>query len=283
MKWRKIEEKVFNVLIRIATVLIIGSLFVILLTILWKGLPAMTLDMITKTPSGGFYLGKEGGVLNAIVGSLYLGVGASLFALILSIPVVVYMNIYANPNSRFVQYIRVSLDILYGIPSIVYGAFGFIIMLFFGLKVSLLAGIITVGLLVLPIMARTMDEVIRTIPKELNDASYSLGATKWETSMKVILRQAFPGILTAILLGFGRAIGDAASVIFTTGFTDNVPTTIFQPAATLPLAIFFQLGSPIEEVVNRAYASALILTVLILIISISSRLLTRRFKKNVIN
>lgn len=282
MFWRKLEERIFNILIRIATVIIIGSLFVIVLTILVKGLPAMSWDMISKSPSGGFYLGKEGGVLNAIVGSLYLGFGASLFALMLSIPVVVYMNIYAPANSKFAQFIRTSLDILYGIPSIVYGAFGFIIMIYLGLKVSLLAGIITVGLLVLPIMARTMDEVIRTIPKELGDASLSLGATKWETAMKVILRQAFPGILTAMLLGFGRAIGDAASVIFTTGFTDNVPTTILQPAATLPLAIFFQLGSPIPEVVDRAYASALILTILILIISISSRLLSRRFNKNVI-
>ncbi|MGB3074437.1 MAG: phosphate ABC transporter permease PstA [Chitinophagales bacterium] len=282
MFWRKLEERFFNILIRIATIIIIGSLFFIVLTILVKGLPAMSWDMVSKSPSGGFYLGKEGGVLNAIVGSLYLGFGASIFALFLSIPVVLYMNIYAPAHSRFAQFIRTSLDILYGIPSIVYGAFGFIIMIYFGLKVSLLAGIITVGLLVLPIMARTMDEVIRTIPKELGDASLSLGATKWETATKVILRQAFPGILTAMLLGFGRAIGDAASVIFTTGFTDNVPTTILQPAATLPLAIFFQLGSPIAEVVNRAYASALILTIMILLISISSRLLSRRFNKNVI-
>jgi phosphate transport system permease protein len=171
---------------------------------------------------------------------------------------------------------------LYGIPSIVYGAFGFVLMLTLGLKVSLLAGIITIGLLVLPIMARTMDEIIRTIPRELYDASYSLGATKWETSIKVIVRQALPGILTATLLGFGRAIGDAASVIFTTGFTDNIPTSILQPAATLPLAIFFQLGSPIVEVQERAYAAALILTVVILCISLSSRMLTKRYRKNVI-
>lgn len=282
MFWRNFEERLFNILIRLATIIIIGSLFVIVLAILVKGLPAMSWDMISKSPSGGFYLGKEGGVLNAIVGSLYLGFGASLFSMLLSIPVVIYMNVYAPANSRFAQYIRTSLDILYGIPSIVYGAFGFIIMIYFGLKVSLLAGIITVGLLVLPIMARTMDEVIRTIPKELGDASLSLGATKWETAIKVILRQASPGILTAMLLGFGRAIGDAASVIFTTGFTDNVPTSILQPAATLPLAIFFQLGSPISEVVDRAYASALILTVMILIISISSRMLSKRFNKNVI-
>ncbi|MBP9883763.1 MAG: phosphate ABC transporter permease PstA [Chitinophagales bacterium] len=282
MFWRKFEERLFNFLIRLATVIIIGCLFVIVLTIVVKGLPAMSWDMISKSPSGGFYLGKEGGVLNAIVGSLYLGIGASLFALLLSIPVVVYMNVYAPAHSKFAQYIRISLDILYGIPSIVYGAFGFLIMIYLGLKVSLLAGIVTVGLLVLPIMARTMDEVIRTIPKELTEASLSLGATKWETAMKVLLRQAFPGILTAILLGFGRAIGDAASVIFTTGFTDNVPESILQPAATLPLAIFFQLGSPIQEVVNRAYASALILTIMILVISISSRLLSRRFNKNII-
>lgn len=282
MFWRNFEERLFNILIRLATIIIIGSLFVIVLSILVKGLPAMSWDMISKSPSGGFYLGKEGGVLNAIVGSLYLGFGASIFSMLLSIPVVVYMNVYAPANSRFAQYIRTSLDILYGIPSIVYGAFGFIIMIYFGLKVSLLAGIVTVGLLVLPIMARTMDEVIRTIPKELGDASLSLGATKWETAVKVILRQASPGILTAMLLGFGRAIGDAASVIFTTGFTDNVPTSILQPAATLPLAIFFQLGSPISEVVDRAYASALILTVMILIISISSRMLSKRFNKNVI-
>jgi phosphate transport system permease protein len=123
MKWRKTEERIFNLLIRFATVIIIGCLFVIVLTILWKGLPAMTWDMISKTPSGGFYLGKEGGVLNAIVGSLYLGLGASIFALLLSVPLVVYMNVYAPVYSKFAQFIRVSLDILYGITSIVYGAF----------------------------------------------------------------------------------------------------------------------------------------------------------------
>ena len=282
MFWRKFEERLFNLLIRVATLIIVGCLFIIVLTILVKGFPAMSWDMVSRIPSGGFYLGKEGGVLNAIIGSLYLGLGASIFSLVLSIPIVVYINIYSRSTSRFAQFIRISLDILYGIPSIVDGAFGFVLMIAFGLKVSLLAGIITVGLLVLPIMARTMDEVIRTIPKELGDASLSLGATKWETAMKVIMRQAFPGVLTAILLGFGRAVGDAASVIFTTGFTDNIPTSVLQPAATLPLAIFFQLGSPIKEVVDRAYASSLILTVIILIISISSRLLFKRFNKNVI-
>lgn len=269
-------------MMRLAALIIFGSLIAISATILIHGIPAMNLDMITKTPSGGFFLGKEGGILNAIVGSFYLAIGSTLFAMIICIPTVIYINIYAPKNSKIVNYTRLSLDVLYGIPSIVFGAFGFVLMLFIGMKVSLLAGMITVGLLIVPIIARTMDEVIRQVPNELKEATYSLGATKWETATKVILKQSLPGLATAALLGFGRAIGDAASVMFTTGFTDNIPHSIHDPAATLPLAIFFQLSSPIAEVRERAYAAALILTVIIFAISLLSRVLIKKFSKNTI-
>ncbi|HNA57178.1 MAG TPA: phosphate ABC transporter permease PstA [Chitinophagales bacterium] len=280
MKKRKIEELIFNIIMRVSAFIIFGSLIAISATILIKGVPAMNLDMITKTPSGGFFLGKEGGILNAIIGSFYLSVGATIFALMICIPVVIYINVYASENSKIVHYTRLSLDILYGIPSIVFGAFGFVLMLFLGMHVSLLAGMITVGLLIIPIIARTMDEVMRQVPVELKEASYSLGATKWETASKVLLKQALPGLATASLLGLGRAIGDAASVMFTTGFTDNIPHSLQDPAATLPLAIFFQLSSPIAEVRDRAYAAALILTVIIFAISLISRILIKRFSKN---
>ncbi|HMX03875.1 MAG TPA: phosphate ABC transporter permease PstA [Chitinophagales bacterium] len=280
MKKRKIEELIFSIIMRVSAFIIFGSLIAISATILIKGVPAMNLDMITKTPSGGFFLGKEGGILNAIIGSFYLSVGATIFALMICIPVVIYINVYASENSKIVHYTRLSLDILYGIPSIVFGAFGFVLMLFLGMHVSLLAGMITVGLLIIPIIARTMDEVMRQVPVELKEASYSLGATKWETASKVLLKQALPGLATASLLGLGRAIGDAASVMFTTGFTDNIPHSLQDPAATLPLAIFFQLSSPIAEVRDRAYAAALILTVIIFAISLISRILIKRFSKN---
>ncbi|MBK7036596.1 MAG: phosphate ABC transporter permease PstA [Chitinophagales bacterium] len=282
MNKRKIEEKFFNVLMRVAAFIIFGSLIAISATILIKGIPSMNLDMITKTPEGGFYLGKEGGILNAIVGSFYLAIGATIFALIISVPTVIYINVYAPKKSKLVNFTRLALDVLYGIPSIVFGAFGFVLMLLIGMHVSLLAGIITVGLLIVPIVARTMDEVIRQVPNDLKEAAFSLGATKWETSIKVILKQALPGLATASLLGFGRAIGDAASVMFTTGFTDNIPHSINDPAATLPLAIFFQLSSPIAEVRDRAYAAALILTIIIFGISLLSRLLIKKFSKNTI-
>lgn len=276
---RKAEELFFKILMIVASVLIVGSFFLIVGTILIKGLPALSLDLITKTPGGGFYMGKEGGVLNAIVGSLYIALGSSGLALILSLPIVLYINVYLKRSSKLGSIARLSSDVLFGIPSIVYGAFGFTVMIYFGLKTSLLGGILTVTLLVLPIMIRTMDEVIRTIPKELLDASYSLGSTRLEAS-KILIRQSIPGIFTAILLSFGRGIGDVASVMFTAGFSDNIPTSIDSPAPTLPLAIFFQLGSPVDEVQARAYASALVLTIIVLLISIGARTLSKRFSKN---
>jgi phosphate transport system permease protein len=282
MDRRTIEESVFHGLMIAATLLILLSLVLILATIVIKGLPAMSLSMIIKTPKGGYYLGKEGGILNAIVGSLYLAGGATLLAILISLPVVLYLNVYAKKDSRLVMFTRFSFDVLWGVPSIVYGAFGFTIMLFFGLRASLLGGIITVALLILPIMCRAIDEVMRMIPEELLHASYALGATRFETAVKVVVRQTLPGILTGILIAFGRGIGDAASVIFTAGFTDYIPYSLFRPAATLPLAIFFQLGTPFPEVQERAYASALILTVMILIISMLSRIFTKKFTKHIV-
>jgi len=168
---------------------------------------------------------------------------------------------------------------LFGVPSIVYGAFGFTIMIFFGLRTSLLGGIIVITLLIIPIFIRTMDEATRNFPRDILDASFALGATRLET-LKVVLRQIAPGIATATLLSVGRAIGDAASVMFTAGYTDSIPTSLSQPAATLPLAVFFQLQSPIPEVVDRAYAAALVLTVIVLALSITGRFITNRFSKN---
>jgi len=279
---RKVKEGIFRVLMAVSMLIVVGCLVLIIGTIVWKGLPAMNLSMITQTPKGGYYLGREGGILNAIIGSLYLASGATVLAILFSLPVVLYINVYAKRNSRLASLTRFSLDVLWGIPSIVYGAFGFIIMIFFGLRSSLLAGILAVGLLEFPIMSRAADEVIRLVPRELLEASYSLGATRLETALKVVIRQCLPGLLTAVLIAFGRGIGDAASVLFTAGFTDRIPTSLLQPAATLPLAIFFQLGTPFPEVQQRAYASAVILTVLILVISLLARGLGKRYTRHII-
>ena len=279
---RKLEEAVFRLFMAASLVVVVGCLALIVGTIIWKGLPALNFSMITQTPKGGYYLGREGGILNAIVGSLYLASGATVLAILFSLPVVLYINVYAEKNSRLASLTRFSFDVLWGIPSIVYGAFGFILMVFLGLRASLLAGIFAVALIEFPIMSRAADEVIRMVPAELLDASYSLGATRLETAVKVVVRQCLPGLMTAVLIAFGRGIGDAASVLFTAGFTDRLPTSLLQPAATLPLAIFFQLGTPFPEVQQRAYASAAVLTILILVISLLARGLSKRYTRHVV-
>ena len=284
LRRRHLEESIFRGLMISAFLFVMLGIGVILVTVIVKGLPALTWDMISQTPKGGFYLGKEGGVLNAIVGSLYLAGGGTLLALVVSMPIVLYLAIYARGvnGSRWTSIVRLALDVLWGIPSIVYGAFGFVIMLAIGMRSSLLAGILVLALLELPIMVRAMDEVIRIMPIELKEASYALGATRLETALKVVVRQTLPGILTAILLAFGRGIGDAASVLFVAGYTDQMPTSLLRPVASLPLAIFFQLGTAFPEVQQRAYASALILTIIVLIISLGSRWLARRLSRNVV-
>jgi phosphate transport system permease protein len=282
MRRRRLEEKFFKALMAVSVAAVVGCLLLILGTIIWKGLPALNLSMITRTPKGGYYLGKEGGILNAIVGSVYLASGATILAILFSLPVALFINVYTRKGSHVSSLTRFSFDVLWGIPSIVYGAFGFILMMFFGLRASLLAGIVTVALLEFPIMSRAADEVIRLVPQELIEASDSLGATRLQTALKVVVRQCLPGLLTAILISFGRGIGDAASVLFTAGFTDRLPTSLSEPAATLPLAIFFQLGTPYPEVQQRAYASAAILTAVILLISLLARGLGKRYTRHIV-
>jgi len=278
---KRLEERIFLALMIASMVIVVGSLVLILATVVVKGLPALNLAMLTQAPQGGYYLGKEGGILNAITGSLALAGGATILSFFISLPVVLYLQLFAT-DARFVHLARLSLDVLWGVPSIVYGAFGFTLMLLLGLRASLLGGIIALALLELPILVRAMEEVMSMVPFELKESSYALGATRLETALRVVVRQTMPGLLTALLLAFGRGMGDAASVLFTAGYTDRLPSSLLRPVASLPLAVFFQLGTPFPKVQQRAYASALVLTVIVLIIGLSARLLTRRLTRHVI-
>ena len=275
------EESIFKGLMIASLGMVLTTLAGIIFIILVKGAPALTLSMLIETPKGGYYLGQGGGIANAIVGSLYLSLGAVVISFFLSLPAAFALQ-KEYANRRLASVTRLVLDILWGAPSIVYGAFGFVVMVYFGLRASLLGGIIVLTLLMLPIMVRSMEEVIRMIPAELKEISYALGTTKLETTLSIVLRQALPGIVTAVLLAFGRGIGDAASILFTAGYTDYIPRSLLDPVASLPLAVFFQIGTPVPEVQARAYASALILLVIVLAVCVLSRLLGRRFSRNIV-
>jgi phosphate transport system permease protein len=282
-RWAKrhIAEAIFKVLMFASFALVAGSLVIILWTILSKGLPAINWAMLSQASTGGDYLGREGGILNAILGSLIMAGIGTLFALIIGLPIALFMETYLR-KSPWTRYVRLALDILWGIPSIVYGAFCFLLMLAIGMRASLLGGIIALTLLELPILTRAMDEVIRMLPRDLEQAALGLGSTRFEVALHVVTRQMLPGIVTATLLAFGRGIGDAASVLFTAGYTDRLPTSILSPVASLPLAIYFQLSMPYPEVQKRAYAAALILTVIVLVVSLGSRWIAGQLGKNVI-
>jgi phosphate transport system permease protein len=281
LKLRKLEESFFKGLMVVSVSTILAVLIGIILVIAFRGASSLNLSMLIQTPKGGYYLGKEGGIANAIVGSLYLSLGATVLSFLLGLPIAFALQ-KEYTGRRLSNITRLALDILWGTPSIVYGAFGFVVMVYFGLRASLLGGIIALTLLMLPIMTRSIEEVIRMIPLELKETSYSLGTTRIETTLKVVFRQALPGITTGILLAFGRGIGDAASILFTAGYTDYIPRSLFDPVASLPLAVFFQVATPIPEVQQRAYASALILLVIVLFVSIFSRLLSRRFSRHIV-
>ena len=278
---RHITEAIVKGCMRISFGLVAGSLALILWTIISQGFPSLSWEMISQPPKGGFYLGGGGGILNAILGSLYMAGAGTVIALILGLPIALYLETYLG-DSEWGRYVRLSLDVLWGIPSIVYGVFGFTLMLAIGLRASMLGGIIVLALLELPILTRAMDEVIRMMPQDLNQAALALGSTRFEIAVRVVTRQMLPGIITAILLAFGRGIGDAASVLFTAGYTDRMPNSLLTPVASLPLAIFFQLSTPFAAVRQRAYAAALILTVIVLAVSLGSRWISSRLSKYIV-
>ena len=273
------KEKIAKLFMQASGITITGSLFFIVGTILYKGVPYLSWEMISQVPQGGFYIGKGGGILNAILGSLYLAICSTTLATIIGIPISIYLHNYIKSGSFIERSCKLLFDVLFGIPSIVYGAIAFSIMVWMGIRASLLGGIITITLLTIPIVVRTIDELLKTIPGDLKHVTLALGATRWEVA-KILLKYIKPGIYTAILLAFGRAIGDVAGVLLTTGFSDNLPKYMDEPAATLPLAIFFQLSSPIPAVQGRAYASALVLTFIILIIVICTHLLASKQQKH---
>ncbi|MDX2247784.1 MAG: ABC transporter permease subunit [Bacteroidia bacterium] len=275
-----LEEKIAKTVLALFTLMIVIVLFSIIGGIFIKGLPALTWEMITQVPKGGYYFGKEGGILNAIVGSVYLAIGASLITCVISIPVALFIHTYLFSFPDWQKRIRLWLDVLWGVPPIVYGAFGFNLMLFMGWPTSLLAAIITVSLLISPVMIRAMDESLQQIPHGMFESALSLGFFKGEIGFKFLLRQTLPGVATAFLLALGKGIGDTASVLFTAGYTDYIPESLSDPAATLPLAVFFQLSSPIPEVKSRAYAAAVVLTIIVLVISLSSRFISNKLSKN---
>jgi phosphate transport system permease protein len=277
---RRAEEAVFKVLMVGSLCIVLGSLVLIFGLVIWNGATSLSIEMITQTPKPSPPgVPPGGGILNAIVGSIILCLPATGFASLIAIGIALYLQTdFLHP--KIADTVRFMLDVLWGIPSIIYGIFCLMIMIAIGMSSSILVGMIALTMLEIPIITRSMDEAIKLVPIGLKEGSYSLGSTKFETAWRVVRRQAFPGILAGILLGLGRGIGDAASILFTAGFSNRIPESLFDSTAALPTMIYNLYSSPLG--LQKAFAAAFILLMIVLIVSVLSRLLTRRFKRHII-
>ncbi len=274
-----LKEKIFKVLMFIAVLIVAASLVIIVgMNIVKGGLVLLKKPgLLVASPGPKYLLGGDGGILHAILGSIYMVIPSTIIAAILAYLIALFLQI-DYIRKKYADKIRVFFDILWGVPSIIYGIFMLSVLIFINGRGSLLAAIVTLTLLQLPIITRYMDEALQTVPHGVRESLYSLGATRIETSL-ITTRYALPGIMAGILLGMGRAMGDAASVVFTAGAGNAMPKGLLQSATSLPVLIFLQAGSYYESVREDAYAASFILILIIIVLNLVSRLSAGHFTK----
>ncbi len=254
-------EKFSFALIAGAALIVLAILVIILQDIIVHGLPAISWDFLTQPPKDG---GRAGGIFPAIIGTLYLVIGAIAIALPLGVGAAIYLVEYTR-EGRITKIIRTGVDLLNGTPSIVFGLFGFaFIVLYLNVGISMLAGQITLALMVLPTVIRTTEESLKSIPHSLREGSLALGATKWQTISRVVLPPAVPGIVTGAILSIGRAAGETAPILFTAVVFSQrfLPDSVFQPVMALPYHLFV-LATNVPRSSTNQYGTALVLLLLV--------------------
>ncbi len=241
----------------------VGILIIIVAIIFFKGFPHVNFAFIFSFPED---MGREGGIFPSIVGTIQLALLSILLATPLGLGTAVFLTEYTK-ESLFTKFIRFGVESLAGIPSILYGLFGFI---FFVIKLkmgwSLLAGVLTMTIMILPTIIRTSEEAIRAVPRQLRIVSYSLSASKWETIKKVVIPAAIPGILTGIMLSIGRAVGETAAIIFTMGSSLRLPLSLMDSGRTMAVHFYILAREGIS--MEKAYGTAVVLVLSILLINI---------------
>jgi phosphate transport system permease protein len=272
MNIHKGSQRVAVALLGAATLLTLAIVAFIIGFVLEKGLPQLSLGFLVSMPKD---MGKAGGILPAIVGSLIIPLMAIAIALPLGVGTAAYLSEYTR-ETRLTKAIRFGTDCLAGIPSIIFGLFGFIFFVTaLHMGWSLLAGALTLAIMVLPTIIRTSEEAIRSVPQTWREVSLSLGATRWETVVKVVLPNALPGIVTGVMLSLGRSIGETAAVIFTAGSSLRMPSGIFDSVRTMAVHFYILAREGISS--EKAYATAAVLVLAVLAINVVTYWLMNRF------
>jgi phosphate transport system permease protein len=283
LRWRYLKQVLFFGVVRLCVIIIAVSLGGILLYIFINGIGAVSLDFLAEAPRDSM---TAGGIMPAILGTFYLTLGAIGIALPLGVTSAVYLSEYAK-QGPLVRVIRIGINCLAGVPSIVFGLFGlsfFVVYLRFGS--CILSGALTLGFLVLPTIIGASEEALRAVPQTFREASLALGVSKWQTTLRVVLPNALPGILTGSILGIGRAAGETAPIMFTAAafFTARLPQSVFDEVMALPYHIYVlaTAGTHIAQTRPIQYGTVLVLLALVLgvdLIAIAVRSYVRRKKR----
>ncbi|HMU97295.1 MAG TPA: phosphate ABC transporter permease PstA [Chitinophagales bacterium] len=277
---KNIQQKIAFHIFRLLSFGILGILVWILGFIIYNGIQVISWEFITSYPKEGM---TEGGIFPAIIGTIYLVIGSMIFAVPLGIMSAIYISEYAS-NQKWVRFIRIMTNNLASIPSIVFGLFGMALFVHtFGFGDSILAGSLTLGILIIPIVIRTTEEALKAVPESYRLGSFALGATKLQTIKNVVFPIAFPNIMTGLILSVGRVSGETAPILFTVAayFLPKLPQSIFDQAMALPyhLYVIATSGTDIEASKPIAYGTAFVLISIVLIINLLAGWIRRYFEK----
>jgi len=278
MKRTYLSQKIAFSFLFLATLLLIIPVGLIVVIIVEKGIPAITWQFLTDIPRQGM---RAGGIFPAIVGTVYLVVGAIIFALPIGLLAAVYLSEYARDN-LLSRMIRLAIVNLAGVPSVVYGLFGLaLFVIYFRLGTSILSGSLTLGIMILPIIITTSREALESVPYSFREVSRSLGASKWQTIRHIVLPNALPGILTGTILGLGRAAGETAPILFTVAafYLPQLPKSLFDQAMALPYHLYV-ISTQVPNVDEKIrYGTALVLLTLVLCMNLLAIIIRYRFRK----
>jgi len=275
------EKQILGLLaVRFSVLFVMFSLFLILVFVLVRGVRVIDLGFLLQPPKAGM---TKGGIFPAIIGTFYLAIGSIAFALPLGVLTAIYLTEYARLK-RWVRIIKIGVNALAGVPSVVFGLFGLAIFVkLFGFGVSILSGSLTLGILILPIVIRASEEAILAVPRTFREASFALGASKWQTVTRAVLPSALPGILTGAILGIGRAAGETAPILFTaaTFYQRRLPHSVLDEVMALPYHIYALMteGTKPEFQVPIAYGTALVLLSLVLSINLVAIIIRTRIRR----
>ncbi len=269
---RYLTQDLAKILIWIASLSTIIIMALILFQILISGIPMLKFSFFLEPPRS---MGREGGIFSTIVGTIALTTLAIIFATPLGVGTAIFLREYTR-ETRLSRIIRFGTDCLAGIPSIIFGLFGFIFfVIYLNLGWSILSGGLTLASMILPTIICTTEEAIKAIPNSYREVSYSLGGTKWQTVTKTILPNALPGIFTGVILSVGRSIGETAAVILTAGSSLVMPTSIFSPIRTMAVHFYILAREGIS--MEMAYGTGAALIIMVLLVNIIANWLLNRY------